>query len=394
MKRYCIQFSYLFCFLTTMISGAQDWAGIAIPAESGNSDIKWELVDELSDSFNYETPSGSNKGTTFNERWEDGFINPWPGFGNTTWSPNNSKVTGGNLELKATSLNGALNTNNFAAIHARSEIIYPVFIETRMKIMNSVMANAVWLLSSNSKEEIDIVEAYGSSYSESKGASRDWFARRMHLSHHTFSSSGEDYQPTDSGSWYVLPVADGQYWRNSFHRVGMYWRDPFHLEYYIDGVLVRTVSGPSVIDPNEHLGGNGLSRPETIIFSGAAQQWQVNGGVWPTVNELAVEANNIFQIDWIRTYKRVNVLSTEDHNISKFLGFNNPIKRGEHITIDSDSDINQVDLYQINGVLVKSVKNISKQQQSLSVDTLSSGMYLIRVQLHSGNWYSGKLVIE
>lgn len=381
---------FLLFLMTSPLIFAQDWIGIAVPAEQGNTNITWELVDALSDSFNYETPSGSNKGATFNAKWEDGFINPWPGFGNTTWTPNNSKVTGGNLELKATSLNAANNTNNFSAIHARTEIIYPVYIETRMKIMNSVMANAVWLLSSNSREEIDIVEAYGSSFSESLGASRDWFARRMHLSHHTFSAGGADYQPTDSGSWYLLPVADGQYWRNDFHRVGMYWRDPFHLEYYIDGNLVRTVSGASIIDPNEHLGGNGLSLPETIIFSGAAQQWQVNAGVYPTVNELAVEADNIFQIDWIRTYKRIDVLSTEEFNISNVMSFSNPID--EYISIKHDANISQVDIYNITGALVKSVKNIAGSQRTIFVTDLSSGMYIIRVQGNLGHWYSGKII--
>ncbi|WP_198673720.1 immunoglobulin-like domain-containing protein [Algibacillus agarilyticus] len=285
-----------------------DWDGMPVPAEKFDGTVSWQLVEDLSDSFNYETPYGSNKGVEFNAKWEDGYINAWPGFGNTIWTPNNSRVTAGNLELKATSLDASKNTNNFSAIHARTSIIYPAYIETRVKIMNSVMANAVWMLSDNSAEEIDIVEAYGSSYSESKGASREWFAQRMHLSHHTFDKSvkpNKDYQPsTESGTYYQLPQVPS-YWRDDFYTVGVYWRDPFHLEYYINGELVRTVSGAAIIDPHEYLKGNGLSSPETILFSGAAQGWQVAGGVWPTVNELSVEADNVFKIDWIRTYKRI-----------------------------------------------------------------------------------------
>lgn len=375
----------------TTTSFSQDWNGISVPAESNNSNFSWEIVDVLSDSFNYETPSGSNKGATFNAKWKDGYINSWPGFGKTIWTPNNSKVTGGNLELKATSLNAATNTNNFSAIHARTEIIYPVYIETRMKVMNAVMANAVWMLSSNSKEEIDIVEAYGSSFSESNSSSRDWFARRMHLSHHTFSASGADYQPKDAGSYYLLPVADGKYWRNAFHRVGMYWRDPFHLEYYVDGKLVRTVSGTSIIDPNKHLNGNGLSLPEKIIFSGAAQQWQVNGNVYPTVNELSLESNNIFQIDWIRTYKRIdNSLSTKKYSISNVLSFSSPIS--DSISIKSNADLSKIQIYQMNGGLVKSIKNISKSNKVVFVNDLSSGIYIIKAHSNSGNLYSGKII--
>lgn len=376
----------------SVVSNAQDWNGIAVPAEAGNANYTWQLVDNLSDSFDYETPSGTSKGTTFYTKWSDGFINAWPGFGNTVWTPNNSKVTGGNLELKATSLNAASNTNNFSAVHAKTEIIYPVYIETRMKVMNSVMANAVWMLSSNSKEEIDIVEAYGSVWAASNNTSRDWFARRMHLSHHTFSATNADYQPTDAGSWYLLPTANGSYWKNDFHRVGMYWRDPFHLEYYIDGVLVRTVTGATMIDPNNHLGGLGLSKPEKIIFSGAAQAWQVSGGIWPTVNEMAVEADNIFKIDWIRTYKRVDALSVKENNYkaSQVLLFTNPI--GDYITIKYDADVNQVDIFQMNGALVKSVKNISEAQKTIFVSDLKSGVYVVKVKDSKGKLYVEKLI--
>ena len=106
----------LFLMFTTTMIFSQDWSGIAVPAELGNTNVTWELVDELSDSFNYETSSGSIKGATFNSKWADGYVNPWPGFGNTTWTPNNSKVTGGNLELKATSKDAASNTNYFSAL--------------------------------------------------------------------------------------------------------------------------------------------------------------------------------------------------------------------------------------------------------------------------------------
>lgn len=371
---------------------AQDWDGLPVPAEANNSNYVWELVDELSDSFNYETPSGSNKGATFNTNWEDGYINPWPGFGNTTWTPNNSRVTNGNLELKATSKNAAQNTNYFSAAHARTTIIYPVYIETNVKIMNAVMANAVWMLSTNSKEEIDIVEAYGSSFSESSNSSKEWFARRMHLSHHTFSSSGADYQPTDPGSYYLLPEEDGKYWRAGFHRVGVYWRDPFHLEYYIDGELVRTVSGASIIDPNEHLNGNGLSSPETIIFSGAAQQWQVNNGVYPTVNELSVESNNIFQIDWIRTYKRFDLLSTNTpkSKASKVLQFSNPV--GRYITIKYDAQIKNIKIFNINGSLVKRIDSIPQNQRTIFMDDLRSGIYIIKVVDQKGMQYQEKII--
>ncbi|MFY0627069.1 MAG: Ig-like domain-containing protein [Reichenbachiella sp.] len=286
--------------MTVSMSYAQyDWDGIAVPADAG--DKFWELQEALSDDFNYEG-AANDMGATFESKWKDGFINSWSGPGNTEWTPDNSQVTGGYLQIKATRKSD--NYVYFQAVTSKKKLIYPVYVETRMKVMNSVMANAVWMLSENSAEEIDIVEAYGASYSESADESREWFAKRMHLSHHTFDRSVSpvlDYQPTDAGSWY----ADGSLWREDFRTVGVYWRDPFHLEYYIDGELVRTVSGADMIDPNEYLDGNGLSMEETLIISGAAQGWQVAGGVWPSDNELAVLEDNIFKVDWIRVYKPV-----------------------------------------------------------------------------------------
>ena len=46
---------------------------------------------------------------------------------------------------------------------------------------------------------------------------------------------------------------NGTIWRNDFHRVGVYWKDPFNLEYYVDGKMVRRVSGKNIIDPNDFL---------------------------------------------------------------------------------------------------------------------------------------------
>ncbi|WP_075591056.1 T9SS type A sorting domain-containing protein [Labilibacter marinus] len=378
---------------TTVCYGQYDWDGIDVPAEANNANYNWELVDELSDDFNYETPAGSNKGSEFDERWENGYINSWPGFGNTTWTPDNSKVTGGNLEVKATVNPSGQNLNFFSAIHSKELLVYPVYVETRMKVMNSVMANAVWMLSDNSLEEIDIVEAYGSSDSESAQSSKNWFAERMHLSHHTFkreNGTTSDYQPTDAGSYYRLQPA-GSKWRDNFHTVGVYWRDPFHLEYYIDGELVRTVSGPDIIDPNEHLGGNGLTQREYIIVSGAAQGWQVNNGVWPTANELAVAEDNIFKVDWIRSYKRIDATSSVSKiKVSDKVSFTNPIQN--QITVKANANIDRIMFYHVNGRLAKSVNYLSQDQHIISLTDLDKGMYIMHVVDKDGFWGSEKLV--
>ncbi|WP_298536272.1 T9SS type A sorting domain-containing protein [uncultured Algibacter sp.] len=376
-----------FCLISTRLFAQYDWDGIDIPVDPVVG--QWELIDETSDDFNYEAPA-DNKGAIFNSKWKDGFINGWKGPGNTEWIPDNARVTNGNLEIKATRVPGTTDKVHFQAISTKTAIKYPVFVETRMKVMNSVMANAVWMLSSDSAEEIDIVEAYGSSYSESASSSKEWFAKRMHLSHHTFDRSvtpALDYQPTDNGSWYT----DGSYWRDGFRRVGVYWRDPFHLEYYIDGVLVRTVSGAAIIDPNEYLNGNGLSSEEKIIISGAAQGWQVNNGVWPTDWELADTDGHTFKVDWIRTYKdKGETASASEFNLSRSLAYSNPVL--DFITIKSNSNLKQLNVYNVNGFLVKTVKNIPSKSSKVYFEHLASGLYFIKLEGINGRFDVMKII--
>lgn len=160
-----------------------------------------------------------------------------------------------------------------------------------------VLASNVWLLSEDSTQEIDVVEAYGSDRPD-----QEHFAKRIHLSHHVFVREPlQDYQPTDEGSWHV----NGTTWRDDFHRVGVFWKSPWHLEYYIDGQLVRTSSGPAVIDPGNYTDGTGLVKPMQIIINMEDQDWRSNDGIAPTDEELADTTKSIMWVDWIRVCKPV-----------------------------------------------------------------------------------------
>ena len=160
----------------------------------------------------------------------------------------------------------------------------------------------VWLLSPADTQEIGILEAYGGGDSEGSGSSQDWFAQRIHISHHGFIRNPfQDYQPTDAGSWYH----DGTIWNQDFHTYGVYWIDPWNLEYYIDGKLVRTVSGKEIIDPKGFTNSAGLSKEMDIIIDSEDQDWRSNQNLTPTDNELANNENHTYRVDWIRIYKPV-----------------------------------------------------------------------------------------
>ncbi|MCP5540584.1 MAG: family 16 glycosylhydrolase [Akkermansiaceae bacterium] len=265
---------------------------VTLPAPP--SGMEWKLS-PASDEFTY-TASPDKKPGAFELRWECAFINPWTGPGKTLWSAGHFHVTNGSLAITATRKQGTDGVLT-GILTSRDHVQYPAYVEARVKISNQVLASNVWMLSDDSTEEIDVIEAYGGDRPDNQ-----WHAERLHLSHHVFIRKPfQDYQPTDDGSWYW----NGTTWRDGFHRVGVFWRDPWHLEYYVDGKLVRTVSGREKIDPHGYTGGKGLTKPMRIIINMEDQDWRSTAGVTPTDEELADNQRNIMWVDWIRVYEGV-----------------------------------------------------------------------------------------
>jgi agarase len=308
MVSICVVLSIFSCSRYDYASGAEkgamdkvqhcDWQDIAVPADPGEDKV-WQLQ-SLSDDFNYTAPA-SNKGPQFSAKWTDFYHNAWTGPGLTVWDRAHSLVEDGYLKIPATRLSGTAKVST-GCITSKQRVVYPVYVEARAKITNSVLASDVWMLSPDDTQEIDILEAYGASYSEGKDEDQTWFAERIHISHHVFIREPfQDYQPKDAGTWYN----DGTLWREDFHRYGVYWIDPWNLEYYIDGKLVRTVSGEDTIDPKGFTKGTGLSKEMDIIINVEDQTWRSNQKLTPTDSELSNKDNHVFKVDWIRVYKPV-----------------------------------------------------------------------------------------
>ncbi|WP_370979583.1 RICIN domain-containing protein [Agaribacterium sp. ZY112] len=271
---------------------AADWDGISIPASAGSGKT-WQLQ-SVSDDFNY-SASPTNKPSQFTNRWKDSFINAWKGPGDTEFNPGHSYTTGGSLGLQASAKAG---TNKIYAgiISSKQTFTYPLYMEARVKPTNNTMANAVWLLSPDSTQEIDAMESYGSDR-----PGQEWYDQRMHVSHHVFIRDPfQDYQPKDAGSWVYN---GGESYRSGMKRYGVHWKDPWNLDYYIDGVKVRSVSGKAMIDPNDFTNGTGLNKAMHIIIDMEHQDWR---DVRPTTAELNDSNKSIFFVDWIRVYKPVN----------------------------------------------------------------------------------------
>lgn len=364
------------------LSFGQDWNGIPVPANAGTGKV-WELQAAPSDDFNY-TFNASTSVATINGKWTNYFHNAWTGPSPTVWKRENVLVADGNLKCIASRVSGTT-TTNLGCITSTTRVIYPVYVETYAKICNSVLASDVWMLSPDETQEIDILEAYGSDR-----YTNEWFGpKRVHLSHHVFIRSPfTDWQPSDVGSFYT----DGStVWRNAYHRIGVYWKDPLNLEYYVDGVLVRTRSGLSQIDPNNYTGGTGLSKEMDIIINTEDQTWRANTGLTPTDAELLNTENNTFKVDWIRVYKPVDQLGLNDHSIdnNKIKIFPNPFT--DSIQLNSENKMNQFSIYETNGKKVVQEK-IDSNAKNINTKNMGSGVYLLKIQTEDGVWTTKKII--
>lgn len=330
-------------FITNQTSAA-DWDNYPIPA-TPDAGYEWKLM-SLSDDFNYTAPA-NGKNETFYSRWQEGFINQWQGPGLTQWEPEYSKVADGYLQI--TTGKNQDNGNIFAgSIVSKVSLTYPIYMEVRAKISDMVTASNFWLLSKDSTQEIDVLEAYGSGRPD-----QTWFAERIHLSHHVFIRTPfQDYQPTSTDTWYAK---DGIKWKDDFHTVGVYWRDPWHLEYYIDGVFIKSSSGKDIIDPLDYTAGTGLSKPMQAIINTESHTWRSDDGIIPTDAELNDSEKNLYLVDWVRFYQAVPIDQSTDTNkwqdgdviTTEFSDFIETGKEGEPIPSDTvsgfgiaDSDIN------------------------------------------------------
>ncbi|WP_040396183.1 LamG domain-containing protein [Aquimarina agarilytica] len=308
--------------------GSVDFNKIRIPTSAGEG-LKWVYQDDISDDFNYEFGATSAR-VKFGPKnqWTNWYHNSWEGPGLTKWDESNVSVTGGNLKIITRRVEGEMKTYKFnnsdvsgkatrlGCVSSNKQIVFPVYIETRAKIPNSVTACAAWLLSPDDTQEIDFLEAWGGEYERNTtGSLKLW--ENLHFSHHVFIREPfTDYQPKDSSTWYSDPSVEA--WNDQFHRFGVYWKSPTLLEYYLDGKLVKVTNG---LDGSDGLDGidpknftspdgtpenrTGLNKPMDIIIDLEDQNWRAGQGSTPTDEEIKNEKDHTFLIDWIRIYKAV-----------------------------------------------------------------------------------------
>ncbi|MCF7352983.1 hypothetical protein [Vibrio sp. CK2-1] len=343
-------------------------SALPIPAYPGE-DKQWVKDSDLSDDFEYTfsaTSNRSNFGGDKNNKWYNFYHQEWDGPGATYWQEDHVAVQNGNLEISV-SRNSRTDKQNkpgvtAGCISSHQQVQYPVFVEASVSLADISLASAVWLLSPDDTQEIDILEAYAGADN-----GNDYFSKMIHLSHHSFIREPfQDYQPRDENSWWKSDISGfnswGEYGWNGGNRqyiqIGVNWVNPYHFEYYINGELVRVVynnafatkqygewvysypkvdsdnnlviegyqnvdiyakstndfdfntlkaaseqSPASVIDPLNYQNGKGFYKPADIIINMELQSWWTND---PTDSDLAdTSGKNKTLVDWVRVFKPI-----------------------------------------------------------------------------------------
>jgi len=453
-RRYVL---WVLVLLVSTLVNAQDWSGIAVPADAGVGNI-WELQTDASDDFNYTFNAVNNK-TNFGEgdKWYNFYHNNWDGPGTTYWKYNHVSVDGSDLIINSSRWYKASESApvspwpnkmskpeagvNAGCITSNNKVKYPVFIEANVSVANITLASDVWLLSGDDWQEIDMIECYGGADNGNA-----YFAKYIHLSHHSFERSGtiKDYQPTDHNSWWEKSGVSswGEYcWNNGsrrYVRVGVNWIGPKHFEYYIDGELVRVLydkafatkkgstwyynyptmtngvldksggyqavvaystgttysfatleaasnaSSVSVIDPYNYQGGNGFTKELDIIINVESQSWHVDANRTPTDADLANPAKNTMKVDWIRVYKPVveTGFNKEKKVEDQATVFPNPTH--DNITVASSQIMKQFSVCNTQGKVLKNVE-VESTFCDLSLSELNPGIYILNI------WYNNSL---
>ncbi|MGQ1785190.1 MULTISPECIES: family 16 glycosylhydrolase [unclassified Saccharicrinis] len=276
---------------SSIVAIAQDSGSKEIPAKVENG-YKWKMVKNCSNNFN-----SDGKSDQFNTNWKDMYMGKWRGPGLSYFNESHSEIIDGKLVLKATRKTGTKKVN-CGIVTSKQTIIYPVFVEARIKPCNQVLSSNIWLLSMDSKREIDILEIYaGDRPSEVKNA------QQASHNYHVFMRDQTGIKENFAfPQHHTLP--NNEPYRNDFHNFGMYWKSPSEIDFYIDGELVNTLRKENMTDPDNQF----FDRPMHIILDVEDHEWRSNKGIVATDEELADDMKNKMYIDWIRVYKPVKKL--------------------------------------------------------------------------------------
>ncbi|WP_010522803.1 galactose-binding domain-containing protein [Aquimarina agarivorans] len=232
----------------------------------------WDLIEAVSDDFNYANKQNPKFRSTWDERY-----NPDPGFtgpGQTRWNIvgngnfRNDAITlnNGNLEIRAfagdNNPGGRRNFTdrfvNCGIVTTKNTILYPVYMEARIQISNLENSSNFWMLNACDNEEIDVLECYGGAKLRDNngnviGGDETFYTTQMSVNQHIWHRQGVQNHGGETDNCGGRDLTDFTYqvffntsptnssapirnWRDDFHTFGALWTSPTEVFYYIDGV--------------------------------------------------------------------------------------------------------------------------------------------------------------
>lgn len=294
------QLLFTLTLLLPFFCEAQDWADLPIPADPGEGKV-WALQKDFSNDF-----SSSGKSDDFHANWKDTYWNKWTGPGLTHWMQEESDIAKGQLIISASRRAGT-DKVNCGVVTSKGTVLYPLYTEARIKVSQLELSSNFWLLSTDNRREIDVLEIYG-------GAANPYFARNMSTNFHVFIRSQEKGISSDFNYQNHVTLPDSAFWRDDYHTFGVYWKSPTEVFFYIDGEQLPAGSWKQAemfdkdytrtkMDKTKYQ----MDRPMHLILDTEDHHWRSVKGIVASDEDLADPAKNKMYVDWIRTYKPVPV---------------------------------------------------------------------------------------
>lgn len=100
-----------------------------------------------------------------------------------------------------------------------------------------------------------------------------------------------------------------------------------------------------------------------------------------------------FLLDDVKIYGTSDTASVNDSIISNMEVFPNP-SNGNVVNIKSDSNIQSISIYSLQGKLFSSIKNINKIAFEIDTKQFTNGVYFISVTMETNHNYIQKLIIQ
>ncbi len=115
----------------------------------------------------------------------------------------------------------------------------------------------------------------------------------------------------------------------------------------------------------------------------------------PDITELIASAELLKPLYFSNFYCNLNVDTNEQELLNPSISvFPNPATDQLNFEISGEDSILSVDLYRIDGQLVRKLANLASNRVELSRNELAAGSYLYQVQTQKGNSVDGKIILK